>query len=378
VVALFEIVRSAVAVRVHNRQQDSLNRWRVQAARLHAIEASGQLWQALGQHITVTVAQLSFIAVLVVGAEMVMNGGLTVGVLVASSMLCSRAMTPALHLVDTLVRIQKIRAGLKQLRSGLNRPLEVLSTSDATPDFLPTCQGSLLLQNVGVTLPERPGRPALHNLNLRIAPGERWAVVGSNGAGKSTLLAALAGFVDPTAGTLHLDGVDYTRMPVSEVRRHVVLVPQQPSLPDVSVREVIAGMAPVNEVLMSEALDVSGFGHVLKELGAGLELRTGPDGERLSGGQRQMLALAAAIYRVPRVLLLDEPTSAFDPDAERHVTERLAAWLKRRHTTLVLVTHRVGLLELVDNMVVLAQGQLIYGGSKKDVMKKLRGGTVDA
>lgn len=375
---LFELLRSGLALRLHNRQNDAHNHWQVQATRLHSAESAGQVWQSLGQHITITVAQLSFVAVLVAGTELVISGGMTVGVLIACSMLCSRAMTPALHLVDTLVRIQKVRAGLAQLKRGFTRPFEVLVATPESPDTIAQCRGDVQLQGVGVSMAQLPGHAVLTDISLHVQAGECWGVVGSNGAGKSTLLHTLVGLVEPDAGHLRLDGIDYSRLPVAEVRRHVVLVPQTPHLPDAPVREVIAGLAPVDENLMQEALAVSGFAGVLKELGVGLEYRAGPDGARLSGGQRQMLALALAVYRQPRVLLLDEPTSALDPDAEQALTARLHKWVAHRRVTLLLVTHRVHLLELVQHMVVLAQGRIVMAGPRKEVVKRLKGGVSHA
>lgn len=369
---LLETFRSGTATRLANRQHEAVGRWNIFAAKIAAAEERGQFWNSFGQHITITVAQLSFVATLIVGALMVMEGNLTVGALVATSLLCSRTITPALHLIDMTTRLQSVRANLRLLKKGLSWPTEPLAATAATPETLTQCKGELVMSNVGLALHAADAQGVLKGLNVKIGGGERWAVVGGIGAGKSSLLALMSALLDPTEGEMKLDGVNYARMPVSEIRRHILLVSQTPVFADLTVREIICGMTPVNDMRMREALAVSGFDAVLARHGSGLEFRPGPNGERLSGGQRQMLALAVAIYAQPKVLLMDEPTGAFDPDAEKAFSARMKEWLKGRDMTLVLVTHRHELLELVEHMLVLVQGRAIYGGDKSKVLQQLK------
>ncbi|PZP40650.1 MAG: hypothetical protein DI585_00025 [Pseudomonas fluorescens] len=369
---LLELLRSSVITRLTNRQHETLSRWNVEAAKVTEAEEQGHFWTSFGQSLTICVAQLSFVVMLIAGAELVMNGYLTVGALVASSLLCSRAITPALHLVDTAARIQNIRASMALLKKGLTWPLEPLTLADGTLETLPKCHGEVLLANVSVKAGPTDSHGILRGISLRLGAGERWAIVGGVGAGKSTLLHVLAAMVETSDGDVRLDGVGYSHMPVTEIRRHVSLVSQTPVFADVSLRETIAGMRPVNEARLHEALEISGFGGVMAQNGFGLEMCPGPNAERLSGGQRHMLAMAAAIYARPKVLLLDEPTSPFDPDAELAFCARLKPWLERTQTTLVLVTHRDALLSLVDYVAVLVQGRLIAGGDKHQVMKQLQ------
>lgn len=369
---LLETFRAGVATRLMNRQHEALGKWNLLATKVTQAEAHGQFWNGFGQQVTITMAQLSFIVTLIVGAELVMRGGLTVGALVATSLLCSRTIAPALHLIDTVTRLQNVRANVRLMRKGLDWPLEALTVTDKTPETLANCRGEVTLANVGVRVGKSDVRGVLGGINVRFGGGERWAVVGGIGAGKSTLLAVMAALIEATEGEAKLDGVSFNRMPVAEIRRHILLVGQTPVFGDVTVREIICGLAPVDDKRMQVALEVSGFDGVLAGQGAGLEFQPGANGERLSGGQRQMLALAVALYAEPKVLLLDEPTSQFDPDAERAFCVRMQAWLKGRGTTVVLVTHRSELLELVDNMLVLVQGRMAFGGNKTQVLNQLK------
>lgn len=376
---LLEILRSAPASRLANRQHEALNHWEVQAAALHQAEAQGHFWNGLGQHLTITIAQLSFVATLIAGADLVMRGQLTVGALIAVSLLSSRAITPALHLIDTAARLQGIAAHTTLLKRGLTWPTETLTVTPETPETLATCHGEILLQHVDVSGPRTGLAPngeavplILQDINLHILPQQRWAVVGGVGAGKSSLLHLLCGLLEPQHGEVRLDGVAYHRMPVSELRRHVALVSQTPVFADLTVREIICGLQPMDEPRLQEALAASGFGSVLSQQGSGLEFRAGPNAERLSGGQRQMLALATAFYRVPRVLLLDEPSSPFDSETERLLVQNLTLWLKRHPTTLVMVSHREPMLALVDHMLVLSQGRVVATGTKAQVLADMK------
>jgi ATP-binding cassette subfamily C protein LapB len=370
---LFELLHGNQHRRLANRQHDGVQHWLATSGALHVAEGKGLIWQTLGAQITIALAQISYVLVVVVGAFEVVRGQLTVGALVAASMLCSRALTPALQLTETMGRLHKVRLGLKQIEKALAHPQDVLVPTANTPETLMNPQGALTLKQVAFA-PAESGKEIIRNITLGMSAGSRWAVVGSNGAGKSTLLNVISGLWVPTAGSVLLDGVDTARMPVAELRRSVAYVPQAPSFPNVSVQEILAGLAPVDETAMRQALDVSGFGAVLAEKGAGIGLRPGPDASLLSGGQRQLLALAAALYRRPKLLLLDEPTSMLDTDAEQALCQRLDAWLKATGTGLVLVTHRLSLLSLTSHMAVLAGGNLLMAGPQKDVMARLKEG----
>nr|WP_201468850.1 ABC transporter ATP-binding protein [Microbacterium hydrocarbonoxydans] len=208
---------------------------------------------------------------------------------------------------------------------------------------------------------------ALVEIDLRIAPGETVAFVGSSGSGKSTLLNLVLGFVRPSSGRILLDGADMQELDLRTVRRSISVVPQESVLFEGSVFDNIAyGMPDITPDRVERALRDANAWEFVSEQPEGWHTVVGERGARLSGGQRQRLAIARALVRDPRILLLDEATSALDPESEGLVKEALER-LMRGRTTLV-VAHRLSTIRQADRIVVLEHGRIVEQGSHDELL----------
>jgi ATP-binding cassette subfamily B protein len=223
-----------------------------------------------------------------------------------------------------------------------------------------TLAGGLELRNLSFAY---PGSPAtLQNLNLRIAPGSFTAIVGPSGAGKSTLLRLLLGLYRPSAGQVLLDGLELHSYEAGWLRARMAWVPQEPLLFAGTVQENLAALAPgARPEAMQQALDTVGLGREI-----GLQTLLEDDGGGLSVGQRQRLAIAAALLREAKILLLDEITSALDRHSEGQVMAALEA--ARPGRTVIVVAHRLSTVQHADQIVVMEKGRIVQVGSHAELM----------
>lgn len=305
-----------------------------------------------------------FALVVLVGAPLVMSGDLSVGSLVAASILASRMMAPMSQITQVLSRWQQAKLALASLDRIME--LEVDDPGAERRIHRPALAGNFTLRQAQFGYGEG-APPALRVDQLDIQAGERIAILGRNGAGKSTLLQALAGMVEPAAGEIMLDGVQLSHLDPADVRRDVSLMGQNARLFHGSLRDnLLLGAPDASDEELLAALEISGAGEVVKKLQGGLDHPIQEGGLGLSGGQRQTLLLARLLVRQPRVLLLDEPTASFDEVAERRFIQRLEPWLGGR--SLIVATHRQSILSLVDRIIVVDNGRILRDGSKQEIL----------
>ena len=235
-------------------------------------------------------------------------------------------------------------------------------TPPAHPRALPQpVRGRLRARGVRFRYPSRPEPPALDGVDLEIAPGERVALVGPSGAGKSTLFHLLLRFYDPQQGTLCLDGVDLRTLDPAALRRHIVVVPQEPAIFGADARENIRyGLEQADDAAVEAAARAAHAHEFLVRLPEGYGTFLGERGVRLSGGERQRIAIARALLRDPAVLLLDEATSALDAESERLVQDALEHLMRER--TSLVIAHRLATVRNADRILVLDQGHLVASG----------------
>ncbi|MCI9868679.1 type I secretion system permease/ATPase [Rhizobium skierniewicense] len=331
--------------------------------RLRAITSSLAAWSH-------TVQTGTFAAVVVVGAPLVMEGDMTTGSLVACSILGSRMMAPMAQLTQILGRFQQAKVGLKSIDAILRMPSD--HPDSETRVSVPTLRGAYRIRGAAFHYGTNAGRPALAIGDLSITAGEKVAVLGKNGAGKSTLLSAMAGMVEPAAGEMLIDDLALSQVDPSDLRRNVGLLTQDSRLFHGTIREnVTLGALHAPETLLLDALMMTGADDFVRKLPRGLDHPILEGGRGLSGGQKQALLLARLLIRDPAVVLLDEPTAAMDEASERHFITRFRSWSAER--TVIVATHRMRVLELVQRVIVVENGQIILDGSKEGVLNTLRG-----
>jgi ATP-binding cassette subfamily C protein LapB len=315
-----------------------------------------------------TVQGGAFAVVIVVGAPMVMKGDISTGVLVAASMLSSRMLAPLASITQVLNRWQQAKVASQALDQLMKLPVD--HAADGTRVHRPALQGEYEFKQAGFS---HDGKTiCLQVKALKIQPGERIAVLGRNGAGKSTLLQALSGLMEPATGQLLLDGVALQHIDPADVRRDLALLTQNARLFHGSLRENLTLGAPhASDEQIMTALQTVGAWSFVQRLPTGLDHPVLEGGLGLSGGQRQSLLLARLILRMPRVLLLDEPTAALDEGAEREVIQNLHK-LPASHT-LIIATHRPAVLDIVDRIMVVDSGSIVIDGPRAAVLAQLRG-----
>lgn len=321
----------------------------------------------IGVNAAVLVQNVVSVLVVVVGVYEIARGELTVGALVAASLLASRAMSPLSQIAALLVKIHQSTLSLGALNKVMNLPLE----RPAGKTFLhrPRLEGAIEFRNVGFAYPGN-GPAALNGVSFRIEPGEKVGIIGRIGSGKSTLARLLAGLYQPNAGAILLDGTDVRQIDPADLRRNLGYVPQDAFLFFGSIKDNIALAAPhADHRAILEAATIAGVDDFAKRHPEGFDMQVGEHGRYLSGGQREAVTIARAMLFDPPILVMDEPTGAMDNTAENKLRARLLPVLTRK--TLLLVTHRTSMLSLVDRLIVVDAGRIVADGPKDRVLQKL-------
>lgn len=318
--------------------------------------------------------QLVTVVLLVWGVHLVHDGVISAGAVITSVMFGARAIAPLSSVVSLATRYQGAKAALRML----NRIMTLPQDRQADRVYIPRqkVRGQLALRDVSFSYPTQGNEHApavLKDINLQIQPGQRIAVLGKMGSGKSTILRLLGGLYQPTEGMVEVDGIDLRQIDPVDFRSHVGFMSQEPRLFAGSLRDnILLGRAHADVRALAPILQLTGLDKVAAAHPLGMDMPVGEGGCLLSGGQRQLVALARCLITRPQVLLLDEPTSAMDAQAEALFVKHLKAVAEGR--TLVVVTHRPALLEVVDLVAVVENGRLLAFGPKGQVMAALAGG----
>lgn len=294
---------------------------------------------------------------------------MTMGAMIACVILSGRAMGPMALVASLLTRMQ---LSLRSL-SGLNQIMEIPPERHdrgaqyiSMPEFSPSVETHQLKFRY-----EEEGALILDELNIRIQPGERVALLGKTGSGKSSLLRLLMGFNRPTDGSISISGVELSQLDPAELRANIGYVPQDPGLLYGSLRSnLLAGCPWVEDQKLLEAIDIAGLSGFIRSLPRGIDQPVTENGNSLSGGQKQAVSLARALIEEPELLLFDEPTSAMDSGSEKRLIEKLRGYLDGDSMrTLLVATHKRSILTLVDRVIVMENGKVVADGPKEKVMR---------
>jgi ATP-binding cassette subfamily C protein/ATP-binding cassette subfamily C protein EexD len=297
------------------------------------------------------------------GAYLAIEHQVTAGVIMASSILMARALSPIEQAIGSWRSLVVARSAADRLTAHLKRP-------ELRPRGmrLPVPQGHLSVERISHAA---AGRPAiLKNVSFELQAGEALTIVGPSGAGKSTLARLLIGASPALSGRVRLDGADVFMWDREDFGRHVGYLPQQVDLFDGTIAENIARMGEPRPEDVVEAAQLVGIHDMVLRLPDGYQTCIGTDSVQLSGGQRQRIALARAVYGNPRLVVLDEPNSNLDGHGEEALVQTINA-LKRRGTTVVAVSHRPGLVRASDRLLVLRDGAVEIIGPRDEVLTHL-------
>jgi ATP-binding cassette subfamily C protein LapB len=365
---MVEAIERAETIQAVGAQSQVRGRWE----RICAITArsanSSKMAASVAINITQYVQQAASTALILWGVYLILDGKLTTGGLIGCSILAGRALTPLAQVASIMTRWQQTKVAY----NALDRIMHLTGRYDEKRTYvqMKKTKGLLELVDASFSYP-RSDQKTLQINNLAFKPGDTVAIMGPVGSGKSTLLKVLAALHPPSEGQLLLDGVDVAQISPADFRSHVAWVGQDPVLFRGTLRENLLIASPqISEETLLRVLRVTGVQHLANQHPHGLDMHIGEGGQALSGGQRQMVALARALLSQAQIVLLDEPTSAFDEHGEQQLLRALAEELAGR--TVILVTHRAAPLAIVRRIVILEGGQVVADGSRDAVLQAVR------
>jgi len=317
--------------------------------------------------------QVITLVMLVWGVYLIHDGVVSSGALIGAVMYGTRAVMPLNSVVSLATRYQGARAAMASLDKMMALPTEREKGRGYVTGHRVT--GRIGLHDMSFSYPQTSDAAApmvLRNLTLGVKPGERIAILGRIGSGKSTILRVMAGLYQPTEGMVEVDGLDLRQIDPADYRLRVGFVSQEPRLFKGTLRDnVTMGRANIDAMRLAEVARVTGLDRVVAAHPQGWELSVGEMGGLLSGGQRQLVALARCLVTRPQILLMDEPTSSMDAQSEAMFLRQLKEAAGTR--TLIMVTHRPAVLELVDRVMVVDGGRVVLDGPKAAVLAALSG-----
>ena len=369
---LVESLTGLETIKAHGAEAQMQSRWETSAAFLSRVSNQTRILSASAVNGASTVQQLVSVAAVPLGVYLIAENQLSMGGLIACSMLASRALAPLGQLVGLLMQYQTARTSLESLDKTMNNPVE----RPPGANFIQRreLRGDIEFKDVSFSYPNRQDS-ALRNVSFRIAAGEKVALIGRVGSGKTTVEKLILGLYRPTSGAVLLDGIDVRQLDPADMRRNVGYVGQDATLFFGTLRDnIVLGQPQFDDAAVVAAAEIAGLGEFVNAHPQGFDMLIGERGESLSGGQRQSVAVARAVLGNAPILLLDEPTSAMDFSTEERIKDNLKRYAAGK--SVVLVTHRTSLLDMVDRIIVVDGGRILADGPRDKVIEALQSGKI--
>ncbi|MCH6255302.1 type I secretion system permease/ATPase [Puniceicoccaceae bacterium K14] len=335
-------------------------------------EVKSRRYSTFASNFTMLVTQMASVAIVAVSVYRIQAGDMSMGALIGCTILSGRAMAPISQVAALLSRLQQSIVSLK----GLNEMIDLPQERDESRNYIrkDNFEPSISFKDVNFTYTEN-APPAVKNATFDIKAGEKVAILGRVGSGKSTLLRLLMGFYQPTNGMALLNETDLRQLDPAEVRRRIGYISQDNLLFNGSLKANIMIGAPwSDEEDMLTASRLSGVERFVSKHPMGYDLEVGERGQNLSGGQKQAVNIARALLYKPELLVMDEPTSAMDANAEREFIKSMEIYAKGGKRTLIISTHKPSMLKLADRIIVMDQGRIAADGPKTEVLRQLSSG----
>ena len=363
---LVETIQGSEMIKLSNARSTKLFNWRNIIALTDSVTHKIQSLNVFSMNLSQTVIQFVTLLVIIVGVFEIANKNLSVGGLIAVTILSSRAMVPVIQVSMMAIKLKEIKESLNNINDFWHLPLE----NDKNIEIgLGEIKGNIEFKNVDFYY-KNSKYPSLENCNIKIKEGERVGIIGQTGAGKSTFLRILTGLDSPTKGSVYLDGHEISTIHPIEIRQNIGVMPQDPFLFSGTLKENIELSTPISKEKLMELIKITGLEDLVKKSGQGDGLQVGERGSNLSVGQRHLVALARALINNPPILILDEPTTGLDVGLEKTLISHMKQVLENK--TLIVITHRFAALDLVDRIIVLNQGKVVADGPKNLVLASLQ------
>ena len=354
------VIRAYVQEEAELRRFESLNRDYIER-NLKLVRDTGIFYPLLGALVSIT-----FLIVLGVGGSRVLNGQITLGEFVMFQGYMNMLVWPLIAFGWVTNLTQRGTASLKRLMEILNEVPTIAAPVTGARDLPRPWRGEIEFRGVRV---EHGGRPAIDGLSLRIEAGTTVAIVGPTGCGKTTLVSLIARLRDPDSGTVLLDGIDLREFDPAQLRAAIGLVPQETFLFSTTLADNIAfGDRSANQARIEAAAEAAGLAGDIAGFPQGYETLVGERGISLSGGQKQRTAIARALLRQPRILILDDALSSVDTVTEDRILHALAQQTAGR--TAILISHRVSTVKDADQIVVLEAGRIVEQGTHSELLAR--------
>jgi len=357
------------AIGAESRMQ---RKWEDTTAYLAKVGVQLRMLGSSSIHVTQWTQQLAIMFVVVTGVYLISSGYLSMGGLIACTMLTSRTMAPFGQLAGLIVQYHNAKIALTALDEIMAKPLE---RPEGTK-YLSRGQlrGQIEFKKVSFQYPGTE-TPSLNEVSFRINPGEHVAILGTIGSGKSTLEKLAMGLYQPNSGEILIDGIDIRQLDPAEVKKQIGYVPQDPVLFYGTLRENLTlSQSAVSDEALVRALEIANLAEFINRHPQGIDMVVGERGDSLSGGQRKSVALARGVIHAPPILLMDEPTGSMDHSTEMAVKRQLQSFIKGR--TFIVATHRNAFLDLATRIIVIDKGRIVADGPRDSVVEALRQGKI--
>jgi ATP-binding cassette, subfamily C, bacterial LapB len=370
---LVESLNSLETIRAVGAEARMQSRWERSVAATARSSEDVQFWSSLALTAASTAQQIATLLMMIIGVFLILDGKLSVGALVAASMLAGRVLAPITGVAAMITRASQTLTAMQAIDKIMQ--LERERPPGRTFIARQIERGSIVFDNVTFKYPGA-AQNALENVSFRIASGERIGIIGRVGSGKTTVGRLMTGFYDPDDGKVLVDDIDLRQYDPTDLRTGIGFVLQDTDLFFGKLRDNIAlGFPEATDEDIVKAAKLSGVESFIAGHPLGYEMPVAEGGNSMSGGQKQAIGLARTLIRNPKVLFLDEPTAHFDIRSEAEFLERLKS-ISSDRKTIIISSHRMSVLNFVDRILLFERGRLVADGPRDKVIAMLSGGDI--